>query len=68
MVIAAEQNDLKPNIGRVMDLIVLWSCSQMLFNYLIWRVSISPSWSALQLSMAAVWAPFMSIVIFAGAP
>lgn len=34
-VTAAEENDLKPNIGRTLRLIYRWSCSILLFRYLL---------------------------------
>jgi hypothetical protein len=60
------------SIGRTNRLIARWSCSTMLLRYLIWRSPMpalcSVSCSALWLSIAAVWAPLRSIVVFSGVP
>src|SRR6202521_5739951 len=56
-VMAADQNDLKPSIGRVSRLIARWSCSTTLFRYFTWRSSMLASLSVLHSSIAAVLAP-----------
>ena len=68
IVAAADRNDLNPSIGRTTRLTARWSCSTMLFRYLILRISMSAAFSALKLSSAAVLAPLLSIVIFSGTP
>src|SRR6266446_506551 len=40
---AADQNDLKPSIGRVIRLIARWSCSTILFRYFTCRSSMLAS-------------------------
>ena len=66
MIILALQNDLNPSIGCVTLLTPRWSCSTMLLRYFDWRSTMSTQASALTLSMAAVLAPLLSIVIFSG--
>ena len=66
--LAADQNDLKPIMGLTTRLIARWSCSMMLFRYLIRRTLMSTSESARTLSIAAVLAPLLSMVIFSGTP
>ena len=67
-VMAADQNDLNPNIGRVLRWIARWSCSMTLFRYLTRRSSMSTPFSAWYASMAAVLAPLLSMLIFCGVP
>ena len=68
MVAAANRKDLNPSIGRTTRLMARWSCSTMLLRYLACRIFIPALRSALQLSIAAVLAPLLSMVIFEGAP
>src|ERR1700694_862774 len=67
-VMAADQNDLKPSIGRAIRLIARWSGSTILFRYFTWRSSMLPSLSVLYSSIAAMLAPLLSMVIFSGVP
>jgi hypothetical protein len=63
-VMAADQNDLKPSIGRVIRLIARRSCSTILFGYFTCHSSMLASMSVLYCSIAAVLAPLLSILIF----
>jgi len=65
-VILVLQNNLNPSISRAIRLMARWSYSMMLFRYLFWRIRVSTQASALTLSMAAVLAPHLSMVIFCG--
>ncbi len=65
---AAEWNDLKLSIGLVTRLIARWSCSTMLLRYLLWRTGIGTSRPALTASMAALFAPRLSIATFSRRP
>jgi hypothetical protein len=65
-VMAADQNDLKPSIGRVIRLIARWSCSTILFRYFTCRSSMLASLAVLYCSIAAPLAPLLSMVIFFG--
>jgi len=67
-VMAADQKDLKPSIGRVIRLTARWSCSTTLFRYFTWRSSMQASLSVLYFSIAALLAPLLSMVIFSGLP
>ena len=64
----ADQNDLKPNMGRVRRLMKRWSCSTMLFKYLHWRILTRLFSSVLNCFIAAVLAPLLSILIKLGLP
>jgi hypothetical protein len=64
----AAQNDLKFSIARVIRLIAQWSCSTMLFRYLICLTSIGAPLCSMTSSMAALLDPLLSIVTFSGTP
>src|SRR5262245_42101560 len=49
----AASNDLNPNIGRVTRFTPRWSCSIILFNYLILRMAIAVPCPSLSLLVAA---------------
>ena len=64
--IRALQNELNPSSCWVTLLTARWSYSTMLFRYLFCRIRMSTQASAFTLSVAAVLAPLLSIVIFSG--
>ena len=66
--IRAQRKVLNPSIGRVMRLMARWSCSTTLLRYFDWRISMGSALSAWMLVIAAVFAPFLSIVTFSGTP
>src|SRR5450631_2646650 len=63
----AHRKFLNPSIGRTTRLTARWSCSMRLLRYFDCRVSRSAPESARMPSIAAVFAPLLSMVIFSGA-
>ena len=47
-VMAGDQNDLNPSMGRVSRLIARWPCSTLLFRYFTWRSSMLASLAVLR--------------------